>query len=228
MTKYTSIQARQDFTYIYKNYPFAGVAGTKFEIFQGEFAQIFEQTGWPEKQFWVGNDRIFLADYAYFVYFSLDELLQDWKIVDEELRIKNEAIEKQKKLQNLILSSRDALEILNFHPDQPGKKENLKFIGYWNSEHYFSRQTFNLPMPQNCIGFNWNEKEKVIFYIKNGTDFSYWKGKSFCRFGCQNVDMGSKDLTDEIYVWPEGYAHYLEKHNVKPPRELINHILNIL
>jgi hypothetical protein len=37
--------------------------------------------------------------------------------------------------------------------------------------------------------------------------------------------MGSHDLTDGVFVWPEGYAHYIEKHDVKPPREFIEHVL---
>ena len=179
-----------------------------------------------KKQFWVFNDRLFWADYAYFVYFSLEELLQDWKIVDDQLRIDNQKMEKEKELQILILDSSDAPEILNFHPDQSGKKEELKFIGYWNAMHYVSHQSFPLPMPQNYIDPNFSEKEKIIRHLRNGSDFEFWRGNSFCRFGCQNVDMGFKDLTDGTYVWPEGYIHYIEKHNVKPPQEFITHVLN--
>jgi len=39
------------------------------------------------------------------------------------------------------------------------------------------------------------------------------------------LDMGRGELTDGVYMWPEGLAHYLEKHNVRLPQEFVDHVL---
>jgi hypothetical protein len=47
-------------------------------------------------------------------------------------------------------------------------------------------------------------------------------GYSDCRFcGCNN---GDSDLSDGDYLWPSGFAHYLEAHDVKPPKVFLEHI----
>ena len=48
-------------------------------------------------------------------------------------------------------------------------------------------------------------------------------GYSFCRFACGTPDeeMGSIDLYDGVWVWPEGLAHYVECHSVCLPDEFI-------
>jgi hypothetical protein len=40
------------------------------------------------------------------------------------------------------------------------------------------------------------------------------------------LHMGRAELTDGVYVWPEGLAHYLEKHNVRLPKEFVQHVLS--
>jgi hypothetical protein len=48
-------------------------------------------------------------------------------------------------------------------------------------------------------------------------------GYSFCRFVCgiADWDMGSADFCDGDWLWPEGLAHYVEKHSVRLPDEFI-------
>lgn len=41
----------------------------------------------------------------------------------------------------------------------------------------------------------------------------------------EKVVMGSRELTDGVYVWPEGLVHYIEKHNVRLPRQFVEHVL---
>lgn len=40
-----------------------------------------------------------------------------------------------------------------------------------------------------------------------------------------SLDMGSADLSDGTYLWPEGLAHYVEKHHVRLPAEFVKHVL---
>jgi hypothetical protein len=37
--------------------------------------------------------------------------------------------------------------------------------------------------------------------------------------------MGSSDLSDGFWVWPEGLAHYIEDHHVVLPDDFIRHVL---
>eukprot|EP00904_Undaria_pinnatifida_P009632 jgi/Undpi1/579/HiC_scaffold_10.g04043.m1 len=43
--------------------------------------------------------------------------------------------------------------------------------------------------------------------------------------GRENRLMGCCTLTDGTYVWPEGLAHYLSEHAVRPPDDFIAHAL---
>jgi hypothetical protein len=50
-----------------------------------------------------------------------------------------------------------------------------------------------------------------------------YMGWSECRIcGCIN---GSRDLTDGVYLWPEGFSHYVRVHNIKPSERFIKHVL---
>jgi hypothetical protein len=100
-----------------------------------------------------------------------------------------------------------------------------KRIGYWK-ESIFDP----LPEPQRMVVHGWDpaERTKVADYLRtkgDPCDASY--GYAHCRFECGITDeeMGCRDLSDGIYVWPEGFAHYVEKHNVQPPDEFIAYVL---
>ncbi len=120
--------------------------------------------------------------------------------------------------------------ILDRHPDQPGVPSNLKHIGYWASsgdpeaDAYFQKG-LELPWPEDFIWSNWNEDVRAVVseHLKNGKPVAQWRGSSACRFGC-DLNNGYQDLSDGTYVWPEGFAHYVEAHNVKPPQEFIRHV----
>lgn len=137
--------------------------------------------------------------------------------------------------------------IIDRHPDQPGQKSKFKHIGYWHSVsidpksnlplktgHSFEsyEKSFGeagLPLPSEWVDNTWDagERAKVVAFLKSGKAVNHWRGWSWCRFGCEgkHSEMGSTDLSDGTYVWPEGFSHYVEKHGVKPPDEFIQHVL---
>jgi len=141
--------------------------------------------------------------------------------------------------------------ILNFDPSRPTRKldKPLKFLGYWHAvgldkeglpaipndflAHEFDRYEETcgpgvLPFPWDFVDKTWDEKERlaVMAYLKVGKTYESWRGNSWCRFKCDSRYLpGYRDLTDGTYVWPEGFTHYVEKHNVKPPVEFIQHVL---
>jgi len=64
---------------------------------------------------------------------------------------------------------------------------------------------------------------QVVSYLRNGRVFATYRGHSWCRFGCgvRLESMGSRDLTDGIWLWPEGLVHYVEVHGVALPGDFI-------
>ena len=45
---------------------------------------------------------------------------------------------------------------------------------------------------------------------------------SWCRFGC-SLANGSAELTDGVFIWPEGLAHYVAEHSVALPDDFRQH-----
>lgn len=138
--------------------------------------------------------------------------------------------------------------ILNKHPDN--QTSPLKALGYWkpNSDPNLSMpamfrkddtsKVMSLPDPREYIGV-WeddNIKQRVVSYVKSAPSILHWMGWSECRFGCEatasggiyatGLDLGSTCLSDGVYVWPEGFYHYLDVHNVIPPRVFLMHVLS--
>jgi hypothetical protein len=67
-------------------------------------------------------------------------------------------------------------------------------------------------------------------YLRGGEVDAMYKGISYCRFrknGCTPpTNMGSCDLTDGVWIWPEGLAHYVEAHEVWLPDSFVEHALS--
>ena len=63
-------------------------------------------------------------------------------------------------------------------------------------------------------------------------EVDYYKAKipeaeieRIARFVFSREVMGSECQTDGVFIWPEGFAHYLEAHAVRPPEEFVRHVL---
>jgi hypothetical protein len=63
----------------------------------------------------------------------------------------------------------------------------------------------------------------VIRYLRAGLVHETWRGLSWCRFECgvSKSEMGCRDLTDGYWVWPEGLAHYVDRHGLPLPEEFL-------
>lgn len=141
--------------------------------------------------------------------------------------------------------------LLDFHPSIPGRKYDkpYKFLGYWHAvgrdpesglpsiPNEFLMDQFDryeatcgagvLPFPWDFVG-TWDEAERiaVLAHLKTGETFESWRGNSWCRFECDVKHLaGYRDMTDGTYVWPEAFPHYIEAHNVMPPKEFLDHVL---
>lgn len=122
--------------------------------------------------------------------------------------------------------------ILDRHPDVPdlsawrakgylhaALSDTPKFIGYWYSERYAP----DLPHPEPFVDLEWDteERARVVAYLQRGETLISWRGSAACRFECGERLRGYRCFTDGEWVWPEDFAHYVDKHGVKPPEVFI-------
>jgi len=103
------------------------------------------------------------------------------------------------------------------------QSKKLRRVGFWRSEREPS-----LPDPRAFVDETWDsaEREKVIAYLE-ASYYAPWMqcGPSWCRLGCPRPgDIGTQDLTDGTWLYPEGLVHYVRSHHVKPPDEFLDHI----
>jgi hypothetical protein len=105
-------------------------------------------------------------------------------------------------------------------------------IGYWRwlgSREIYDPSDADLPDPRLLVNSSWNPdaKQLVIDYLKGGKTVIAFGGHSTCRFNCGIPPhrMGSKELSDGLWCWPEGLAHYVEIHSVELPQEFVDHVV---
>lgn len=88
------------------------------------------------------------------------------------------------------------------------------------------------PHPSTFVDKEWGKtvaSRVVALYIRSAFLESFELGYSFCRL-CESskganrhsIRMGCCTMTDGKYVWPEGLAHYVTVHAVRPPSEFVD------
>jgi len=104
------------------------------------------------------------------------------------------------------------------------KNPILIAIGLWHSP-----LEPDLPRPAWFVDEGWdaNEKQAIITRLKNSYPLPYpYAGKSWCRFNCGEAEMGNRDFSDGIYLFPEGLLHYIKHHTVKLPTIVVKKMLS--
>lgn len=98
-------------------------------------------------------------------------------------------------------------------------KSKLVQVGFW-----FSENNPEFPTPiKNSDGLDERTRSLIVKYLESGNTVARYKGYSTCRI-CQCTN-GSKEISDEKYIWPSGLSHYVKEHHVKLPEEFIKNIL---
>ena len=113
----------------------------------------------------------------------------------------------------------------------------LKAIGFWIKD--LSDESY--PAPQELVGALPEEQRRSLArYLESGATFEQYFGYAWCRFVCgasesgtrgprdsfaagMDTRLGTRDLTDGTWVWPEGLAHYVREHGVVLPEEFMEH-----
>ena len=99
--------------------------------------------------------------------------------------------------------------------------EKLKLLGYWNDGVFQSHYMF----PQELVGERPSDptlKANLAKYLSSAHKVCHYKGYSSCRI-CGKT-LGTTDVTDGTWIWPEKMEHYVLEHDlVNVPQEFIEH-----
>lgn len=101
-----------------------------------------------------------------------------------------------------------------------GDERPLVTIGYWHGQ-----AGDGWPDVRDFVDLNQDAEEQglVATYLTSGTITAVSMGGSPCRI-C-GTQSGSAELSDGVYVWPEGLAHYVFEHAVRLPSDFVSHTL---
>jgi hypothetical protein len=97
--------------------------------------------------------------------------------------------------------------------------------GFW-----YSKNEPNLPMPLHSDK-EWEGKKKFLNKLKLVQERirqQFYKGSSVCRICNERNGFGEYRFKDRYFdvVWPEGFIHYIEKHNISPSHNFAVFIAN--
>jgi hypothetical protein len=118
----------------------------------------------------------------------------------------------------------------------PRPQKVLRTIGYWNgpsSERVTPEQIASgCPVenrfiwPKDIVDPAWESavRSSIVTYLSTAPKIVAYMGLSWCRFRCGIQHLGATELSDGIWVWPEGLAHYVEKHLIRLPDEFVAHL----
>lgn len=98
-------------------------------------------------------------------------------------------------------------------------RPELTLIGYWRSEAGDGRPgDGRWPSPATFVDSSWDvdERDSVADYLGRGFVVRAYMGYSPCRL-CDLETNGNLELSDGVYVWPEGLEHYVRDHAVRLP-----------
>ena len=101
------------------------------------------------------------------------------------------------------------------------RSSKLILIGYWDGEE----TDHSWPSPESFIDHSWDPEDRDLIaqYLSGGLIVRTYMGYSRCRIcGEQNGDV---ELSDGIFVWPEGLSHYVKAHAIRLPDRFVTHAL---
>ena len=90
---------------------------------------------------------------------------------------------------------------------------NTKYVGFWKSTDGNPNDKFTEMPIENSATYDQTSIIKKIRKLEKKAHCEHYRGYSQCRL-CDKYNNGSKEYSIGCFVWPEGYIHYLEEHNV--------------
>src|SRR6266496_199877 len=96
----------------------------------------------------------------------------------------------------------------------------LSIIGYWSHPAEAPERSRGRPDPRDVMGeWNRDDRRHVLAHLRRGKVFRTFLGLSVCRICTKNI--GSRELTDGLWAWPEGLDHYVEVHATRLPEAFV-------
>jgi hypothetical protein len=98
-------------------------------------------------------------------------------------------------------------------------------LGYWRESP--PTQYLGYPDPPALVDRAWeaSRRGRIVDYLRAGKTLAAYAGYSHCRFAdckhSQRDELGTTDLTDGRWIWPEGLWHYVRDHAVRLPDEFV-------
>lgn len=101
-------------------------------------------------------------------------------------------------------------------------------VGFWYSKyepHFPMPKAHKVPYPK--------QKEflaklaAVELVLTDSGSYDAFRGLSSCRLCLGGRANGSWTFKTPQFQWPEGYSHYIQEHNVRPPQEFETFILAV-
>ena len=100
--------------------------------------------------------------------------------------------------------------------------DELRLIGYWDGPQ--TRPGWPKVADFVDPSLDTDEREFLADYLARGHVVRAFGGVSECRL-CGR-DNGALELSDGLFVWPDGLSHYVLVHSVRLPREFVQHARN--
>jgi hypothetical protein len=103
----------------------------------------------------------------------------------------------------------------------------VRALGFWKAPKHDVESLLGFPHPRALIAPDWEpqRRESIVAYLRGGRTAEAYMGYSYCRFeDCtheQRMTLGTRDLTDGEWVWPEGLWHYVADHGVRLPEDFV-------
>jgi hypothetical protein len=102
--------------------------------------------------------------------------------------------------------------------------KKVKIIGYWERDD----SPGLYPHPRNFIDHEWEKENRgrIVDYLRSGYRFlQSWDYAGCCMDPERDPrDMGSSEMTDGVYAWPEGLAVYVADYGIVLPEEFVDHM----
>ena len=102
----------------------------------------------------------------------------------------------------------------------------LQLIGFWTAPEEFGEDSdypAAWPHPRELPKRDWDPalKRRVCAYLESGRQIARYMGYSNCRFPNCVERLGTADCSDETWVWPEGFEHYIAEHDISLPEQFL-------
>jgi hypothetical protein len=89
-------------------------------------------------------------------------------------------------------------------------------VGFWGPYDGY-------PDPRSLVRPGWESenRDRIAAYLSAGHVVGYCMDYAFCRFRDCSERLGTADMTDGEWIWPEKLEHYVLHHSVCLPEKLI-------